>query len=163
EGGVSGRGIVLLVELGEGWRMEHRQLGNTGCRVSAVILGCGNFGGVGSHPAFIGRGETEEQAFQILDHAFELGVNALDTADAYGGGRSEEIIGKWLRARGSSARDRLLISTKTWNPVGDGPNDWGLSRVHVMRQVERSLLRLGVEHIDLYLAHEPDPTTPIEE
>jgi aryl-alcohol dehydrogenase-like predicted oxidoreductase len=143
--------------------MEYRQLGNTGCRVSAIILGCGNFGGVGSHPAFIGRGETEEEAFTLLDRAFALGINALDTADAYGGGRSEEIIGHWLRAKGSGVRDRLLISTKTFNATGDGPNDWGLSRVHIMRHVERSLQRLGVDAIDLYLAHEPDRTTPIDE
>ena len=138
-------------------------LGTTGIRVSQVILGCGNFGGIGSAPEFYGRGETEEEAFALMDRAFELGINVFDTADAYGGGRSEAMIGKWLKARGASVRDQILVSSKVFNPVGEGPNDWGLSRRHIRRQVETSLRRLGVETLDLYLIHEPDPTTPLEE
>jgi len=98
-----------------------------------------------------------------MDTAWELGINFFDTADAYGGGRSETAIGKWLKAKGAAVRDQLILSSKVFNPVGDGPNDRGLSRRHIMRQVERSLQRLGVDHIDMYLMHEPDPTTPLEE
>lgn len=143
--------------------MDYKNLGRTGLKVSAVGLGCGNFGGIGSAPAFFGRGETEEEALALMDQAWEMGINFFDTADAYGGGRSETFIGKWLKTKGARVRDQLLISSKVFNRVGDGPNDWGLSRRHIMRQVEASLGRLGVDHLDMYLIHEPDPTTPLEE
>ena len=142
---------------------EFRQLGQTGLRVSAFGMGCGNFGGVGSAPEFFGRGESEEEAFLLLDRAVDLGINFFDTADAYGGGRSEATIGKWLATKDGTVRDRLLISSKVGNPVGDGPNQWGLSRRHILRQIDDSLTRLGVDHLDMYLIHEPDPTTPLEE
>lgn len=143
--------------------MQYVNLGRTGVKVSRVILGCGNFGGIGSSPEFFGRGESEEEAAALMDAAFEAGVNVFDTADAYGGGRSEEMIGRWLAKKGAAARDRLLLSSKVFNPVGDGPNDRGLSRRHILRQVEASLRRLGADHLDLYLIHEPDPDTPLEE
>ena len=98
-----------------------------------------------------------------MDRAWDLGINFFDTADAYGGGRSEAIIGRWLKSKGTAARDRLIVSSKVYNPVGDGPNDRGLSRRHIKRQVEASLTRLGVECLDMYLIHEPDPETPLEE
>lgn len=142
--------------------MQYHNLGRTGLRVSAVALGCGNFGGIGSAPAFFGRGESEEEAFALMDAAWEAGINLFDTADAYGGGRSEQTIGKWLRAKGGGVRDQLLLSSKVFNPVGEGPNDWGLSRRHIMRQIDASLARLGADHLDLYLIHEPDPTTDLE-
>jgi aryl-alcohol dehydrogenase-like predicted oxidoreductase len=143
--------------------MIYKNLGRTGLKVSAVGLGCGNFGGIGSMPEFFGKGENEPEAFAIMDAALDAGINFFDTADAYGGGRSEAIIGKWLKTKGAAARDRLLLSSKVFNPVGDGPNDWGLSRRHILREVETSLKRLGVDHLDMYLIHEPDPTTPMEE
>lgn len=143
--------------------MEYRRLGSTGLFVSRLGLGCGNFGGIGSDPRFVGRGENDEQAFALMDRAFDAGINFFDTADAYGGGRSEAILGKWLATKDASVRDRLLISSKAFNPVGDGPNDRGLSRRHLKRQVEASLKRLGVERLDMFLIHEPDPGTPIEE
>ena len=144
--------------------MEYRNLGRTGLKISAVGLGCGNFGGIGSAPAFFGKGETEEEAFALMDAAWEMGINFFDTADAYGGGRSETYIGNWLKAKGSRVRDQLLLSSKVFNRVGDGPNDWGLSRRHILRQVEASLRRLGTDHLDMYLTHEtPDPATPLEE
>jgi len=144
--------------------MEYRNLGRTGLKISAVGLGCGNFGGIGSAPAFFGKGETEEEAFAIMDAARELGINFFDTADAYGGGRSETYIGNWLKAKSPHVRDQLLLSSKVFNRVGDGPNDWGLSRRHILRQVEASLRRLGTDHLDMYLTHEtPDPATPLEE
>lgn len=143
--------------------MEYVNLGRTGLKVSRVIMGCGNFGGVGSAPEFFGRGESKAEAHALLDEAYDLGINVLDTADAYGGGRSETYIGSWIRAKGAAVRDQLVISSKVFNPVGDGPNQRGLSRLHILRQIDASLTRLGVEYLDLYLMHEPDPATPLEE
>ena len=143
--------------------MEFHNLGRTGLRVSGFGMGCGNFGGIGSAPAFFGQGESEEEAFALLDRAVDLGINYLDTANAYGGGRSETTIGKWLAGKDTSVRDNLLISSKVANPVGPGPNQRGLSRRHILEQIDASLDRLGVDHLDMYLVHEPDPDTPLEE
>jgi aryl-alcohol dehydrogenase-like predicted oxidoreductase len=143
--------------------MRYTRLGRTGLKVSVVGLGCGNFGGIGSAPAFFGKGESEAEAFALMDAAWELGINFFDTADAYGGGRSETYIGNWLKSKGAAVRDQLILSSKVFNPVGDGPNDKGLSRRHIFREVEASLRRLGVERLDMYLIHEPDPETPLEE
>ena len=123
-----------------------------------VVLGCGNFGGIGSSPAFFGQGENREQAFELMDAAWAIGVDRFDTADAYGGGRSETWIGDWVRETGH----RPAVTSKTFNAMEDGA-DRGLARERVLRQVETSLARLGVERIDLYLTHEPDPDTPVEE
>jgi len=143
--------------------VEYKNLGRTGLKVSAVGLGCGNFGGIGSAPAFFGKGETEEEALALMDVAWDMGINFFDTADAYGGGRSETYVGHWLKDKGPRVRDQFVLSSKVFNRVGDGPNDWGLSRRHILRQIEASLTRLGTDHLDLYLMHEPDPTTPLEE
>jgi aryl-alcohol dehydrogenase-like predicted oxidoreductase len=137
--------------------MERAYLG--GVAVSRVVLGCGNFGGVGSAPAFFGRGETKEKAFAIMDAAWEAGITTFDTADAYGGGRSESFIGEWLRSR---RPDRIVIETKTYNPMAEGA-DHGLAPARVRRQLESSLERLGVERVDLYLTHAWDPNVPIAE
>src|SRR5438128_2467250 len=138
--------------------MERRQLGGTGLEVSRIILGCGNFGGIGSAPELFGQGESEEEAFRIMDAAWAFGITTFDTADAYGGGRSEETIGRWMVSRGN----RPQITTKTFNPMDTG-QDHGLSRTRITRQIESSLDRLGVDQVDLYLAHEFDPETPVEE
>jgi aryl-alcohol dehydrogenase-like predicted oxidoreductase len=123
-----------------------------------IALGCGNFGGVGSSPAFFGQGTDEATAFAIMDTAWQAGIRWFDTADAYGGGRSEEWIGRW---RGDRGVDDLMLTTKVYHSdVGD-PADTGLAPDRIRRRVERSLTRLGVERIDLYLAHEPDPETPL--
>ena len=143
--------------------MDYRRLGRTGLEISRLCLGCGSFGGIGSAPAFYGMGETEVQAAELMDRAWDAGITTFDTADAYGGGRSESFIGRWLAQKGSAVRDRLVITSKVFNPVGPGPNERGLSRVHVLRQVEASLARLQTDRIDLYLMHEVDPATPIEE
>ena len=108
-------------------------------------------------------GESEVEAFDLLDRAVDLGINFLDTADAYGGGRSEETIGKWLRNKSPSLRGDLLISSKVGNPVGDDLKFSGLSRRHILHQIDTSLSRLGVDHLDMYLIHAPDPLTPLEE
>jgi aryl-alcohol dehydrogenase-like predicted oxidoreductase len=142
--------------------VEQRQLGRSGISVSRVMLGCGNFGGVGSAPAFFGQGIPRDEAFRIMDAAWELGIRTFDTADAYGGGRSETWIGEWLAAKGTAVRDALAIETKTFNPVREG-GDHGLSRARILRQIETSLERLGVERVDLYVAHEFDPDVPQEE
>lgn len=142
--------------------MEQRELGNSGVAVSRIILGCGNFGGVGSSPAFFGQGIPKDEAFRIMDTAWELDLTTFDTADAYGGGRSESWIGEWLAAKGSAVRDAITIETKTFNPLDTG-QDHGLSRVRVRRQIDGSLKRLGVERVALYMAHSFDPDTPQEE
>jgi aryl-alcohol dehydrogenase-like predicted oxidoreductase len=142
--------------------MQFQALGRSGIEVSRIILGCGNFGGIGSAPAFFGAGETEAEAHAILDAAWEAGITTFDTADAYGGGRSETYLGNWFRARGGTVRDGAAVTTKTCNPMAEG-GDRGLSRERIRRQIESSLTRLGVERVDLYLAHAPDPATPLEE
>ena len=143
--------------------MDYRRLGSTGLKISRLGLGCGNFGGIGSASAFFGMGESEPQAFELMDRAFDAGINLFDTADAYGGGRSEAYIGRWLKTKGSAVRQHVLLSSKVFNPVGPGPNDRGLSRRHILRQVDESLGRLGTDRLDMYLIHEPDPETPLEE
>ena len=142
--------------------MEHRALGRSGVDVSRIILGCGNFGGIGSSPAYFGAGESEGEAHALMDAAWEAGITTFDTADAYGGGRSESIIGSWLRAKGPEVRDRIVLTTKTFNPMSDGA-DQGLSRERIRRQVDGSLERLGIDSIPLYLTHAMDPAVPVAE
>jgi aryl-alcohol dehydrogenase-like predicted oxidoreductase len=125
---------------------------------SRLILGCGNFGGIGSAPAFFGQGETKEEAFAIMDAAWAAGLTTFDTADAYGGGRSETWIGEWRRNTG---HDPVVI-TKTFNPMDEGA-DHGLAPARVRRQAESSLQRLGVDRIDLFLTHDWDRDIPIAE
>jgi len=123
-----------------------------------IILGCGNFGGIGSAPDLFGHGESDDEAIAIMDAAWEQGIRAFDTADAYGGGASETAIGKWMAARGR----RPALTTKTFNPMSAGA-DHGLGRERMVRQIESSLDRLGVDHVDVYLAHAFDAETPVEE
>jgi aryl-alcohol dehydrogenase-like predicted oxidoreductase len=131
--------------------MKYRAL--AGLDVSVLALGTANFGGVGSSRKLVGKGETEAEAHAVLDCAVALGINLIDTAGTYGGGASEDIIGSWLASRGAEIRGKVLISSK----VGIRG---GLGRVNVLREIERTLARLRVERIDLYLAHLPDPATP---
>ena len=123
-----------------------------------MALGCGNFGGVGSAPELFGQGLSQDQAFELMDSAWELGIRHFDTADAYGGGRSEAAIGSWIASRGV----RPLLTSKTFNPM-DAGEDHGLGAERVTRQLHSSLARLGVECVDLYLAHEFDPDVPLAE
>jgi aryl-alcohol dehydrogenase-like predicted oxidoreductase len=143
-------------------RVERRALGRSGIEVSRVALGCGNFGGVGSAPAFFGQGIPRDEAVRIMDAAWELGITTFDTADAYGGGRSETWIGEWLAAKSPAVRGALAIETKTFNPMDTG-QDRGLSRPRILRQVETSLARLRVERVALYTAHDFDPDVHQEE
>jgi aryl-alcohol dehydrogenase-like predicted oxidoreductase len=129
-----------------------------GLTISRIALGCGNFGGVGSAPEFFGQGLTEDQAFGLMDAAWETGIVHFDTADAYGGGRSEQAIGRWIRSRGVRPR----LTTKTFNPMQAGA-DHGLKPDRITRQLRSSLDRLGVDRVDLYLAHDYDPAVPLTE
>jgi aryl-alcohol dehydrogenase-like predicted oxidoreductase len=124
-----------------------------------LILGCGNFGGIGSAPAFFEQGETLEQALELMDAAWAAGITWFDTADAYGGGRSETYIGEWIRSR---RPEGLRITTKTFNPMDEG-EDRGLAPGRVRRQIDTSLRRLGVDRVDLYLAHAWDEDVPVAE
>ncbi len=121
-----------------------------------IALGCGNFGGVGSAPEFFDQGLTQDQAFELMDAAWELGITHFDTADAYGGGRSETAIGRWIRSRGV----RPALTTKTFNPMGAGA-DHGLAPERIAKHLRQSLDRLQVDHVDLYLAHDYDPDVPL--
>ena len=129
--------------------------------VSVLGLGCGGFGGVGSAPELFGKGEDKAAAFALMDHAWESGINYFDTADSYGGGVSETIIGAWLKER--KLRDKLVLSTKVFYAIAEGPNDRSLSRRHITQAIEGSLRRLQTDYVDLYVIMEPDPSTPVEE
>jgi len=134
------------------------QLGRSALMVPRIALGCGNFGGVGSAPEFFGQGLNEDQALELMDAAWEFGLTHFDTADAYGGGRSERAIGRWIASRGL----RPQLTTKTYNPMQAGA-DHGLRPERIARQLRMSLERLGVDHVELYLAHEFDPDVPLAE
>lgn len=138
--------------------MEYRKLGRTGISVSELCLGTMQFGWTAS----------EAESLQVLRAAHEAGINFIDTADIYSrwvdgnpGGVAEEIIGRWLSQSGV-ARSQVIIATKVRGPMGDGPNDEGLSRTRIMHAVEASLRRLGTDYIDLYQAHWFDEKTPID-
>jgi aryl-alcohol dehydrogenase-like predicted oxidoreductase len=137
--------------------MEHRQLGRSGLRVSALTLGTMTFGGQGPF-ADVGSVDLEGVRRQI-DLCLDAGVNLIDTADVYSHGLSEELIGRALEGR----REHVLLATKARMPMGDGANDAGLSRQHLIAACEASLRRLRTDHIDLYQVHEWDGQTPLEE
>ena len=131
--------------------MRYRHLGSSGLRVSEISLG--------SWLTYGGSVE-DEAATACIHRAFELGVNFFDTANVYRRGEAEQVVGRALRGIG---RDDYVLATKVFFPMGEGPNDSGLSRKHVMEQCERSLVRLDVDYVDLYQCHRPDPNTPVEE
>jgi aryl-alcohol dehydrogenase-like predicted oxidoreductase len=133
--------------------MDYRMLGGSGCAVSSLCLGTMTFGV-----------ETDEPgAHQQLDLFIEAGGTMVDTADVYGGGRSEEIIGRWLASRPSDVTERVVLATKGRFAVDDSPNGAGLSARHLTRALDASLRRLGLESVDLYQVHAYDPLTPLEE
>jgi 1-deoxyxylulose-5-phosphate synthase len=129
--------------------MQYKQLGRTGLKVSSICLGSMNYG----DPV------SETDSINIVKSAISLGVNFFDSADGYGKGRSEEVLGKALK----DSRQSVVIATKTGVPIGPGPNDSGLSRIHIMQAIEGSLRKLQTNYIDLYYAHFPDYGTPLEE
>jgi aryl-alcohol dehydrogenase (NADP+) len=137
--------------------MDYIRLGNTGLKVSRICLGAMTYG----DPKWREWVQTEEVGRPIIQRALELGVNFYDTADMYSLGVSEEILGRALRD--FARRDEVVIATKVYHPMGDGPNDAGLSRYHILHSIDASLKRLGVDHVDLYQIHRWDYATPIEE
>ena len=133
--------------------MEYVSLGKCGLKVSRICLGCWSFGNSAEWMLEIDR------ARPIIERAIDLGVTFFDTANSYSRGRSEEILGAVIKER----RNDLVIATKVWFPMSEKPNDRGLSRRHIMQQMEGSLKRLGVDHVDLYQIHRWDYETPIDE
>ncbi|MDE2697953.1 MAG: aldo/keto reductase, partial [Gemmatimonadota bacterium] len=135
--------------------MEYVNFGSAGVKVSRLALGLGF------------RGQADEAEGQrVIERAIDLGINLIDCANTYGPGddrthigRSEVVLGKSLKGK----RDDVVITSKVFSRIGTGPNDQGLSRYHIMREVERSLNRLDTDHIDVYLVHNFDESTPIEE
>jgi aryl-alcohol dehydrogenase-like predicted oxidoreductase len=130
--------------------MNYRYLGRTGLKVSELCLGAMTFG----------READEAESFRMLDRFVEAGGNFIDTADVYTRGASEEIVGRWLKGK---RREDFVIATKVRFPMGDGPNDAGLSRKHILAAVDDSLRRMNIESIDLYQVHCWDPGTPLGE
>ena len=136
--------------------MEYRYLGRTGLKVSPLCLGTMNFG----------PETSEEDSYAIMDKALEVGVNFFDTANVYGWkkgeGVTEQIVGRWL-AQGGGRREQIVLATKVYGEMGEGPNDRGLSAYHIKRAVEESLRRLKTDHIDLYQMHHVQRNTPWDE
>ncbi len=129
--------------------MDYRLLGCTGVRVAPLSLGTLNFG----------LGTDADTAVRLVHTALDTGINLVDTANNYNGGRSEEIVGRAIAGR----RHDVILATKVFNRMGDGPNDGGTSRLHILRACDESLRRLQTDYIDLYQVHRPDPNVPIEE
>ncbi|CAF0737674.1 unnamed protein product [Rotaria sordida] len=142
--------------------MQYQKIGHTDIEISRVILGCGCFGGIGSAPSLFNQGENEEQAHEILDAAVHLGITTFDTADAYGGGRSELYIGNWLKKCDEKVRNNIVLSSKTYNPIFVGDSK-GLSKERISEKIDGTLQRLGIKQLDMYLSHEMDEETPLEE
>jgi aryl-alcohol dehydrogenase-like predicted oxidoreductase len=138
--------------------VDYTRLGSSGLRVSPVCLGMMSYGDKNRRPWFL----SEEEALPIVRRAVELGVNFFDTADMYSNGLTEEMTGRLL-SRLFPRRDDYVLATKVYFPMGDGPNDRGLSRKHIMTAIDDSLRRLGVDYVDLYQTHRWDNETPIEE
>ncbi len=131
--------------------MQYRRLGRAGVRVSAIALGSW---------LTYGNAVAEEAAIACIHRAYELGINFFDTANVYNRGAAEEVVGRGLR---DFSRDSYVLATKVYFPMGEGPNDRGLSRKHIMEQCHASLRRLGTDYIDVYQCHRYDPETPLEE
>src|SRR5262245_19826172 len=138
--------------------MQYVRLGRTGLKVSRICLGMMTYG----DPAWRQWVLGEEEAEPFVRRAAELGINFFDTADAYSLGVSEELTGRLLR-RTFSDREAYVLATKVFNPMGDGPNEGGLSRKHILAGIDASLRRLGVDYVDLYQIHRWDMHTPIDE
>ncbi len=132
--------------------MQYRNLGKTGLKLSEIALG--------SWVTDLHDGNAKRVAKDVVNAAFDAGVNFFDCADAYSGGEAERFLGEALREH---RRSEYVVSTKVFFPMGRGANEWGLSRKHIVEQLDRSLKNLGLDYVDLYFCHRFDPTTPIEE
>src|SRR6184192_668749 len=138
--------------------MEYTNLGSTGVKVSRICLGCMTYG----HKNWRQWVLEEEEGRPFIKQAIELGINFFDTADMYSVGASEEVLGRALKEFGPS-RDKVIIASKVFYPMGDDPNQRGLSRNHIFNSIDDSLRRLGTDYVDLYQIHRFDYDTPIEE
>src|SRR5215510_1992102 len=137
--------------------MEFRTLGRSGFRVPVLSFGTGTFGGGGDFFKHWGASDVAE-ATRLVDICLEAGLNMFDSADIYSHGMAEEILGQAIKGR----RDKVLISTKASFRLGQGPNDVGSSRFHIVKSVDAALKRLGTDYIDLFQLHAFDATTPVE-
>src|SRR5215510_1098226 len=138
--------------------MQYLNLGRSGIKVSRLCLGCMTYGSTQWRPWVL----DEAASRPFFRQAWEAGINFFDTADMYSVGVSEEVLGRALKEFGPS-RDRVVIATKLYQPMGDDPNQRGLSRKHIMHSIDDSLRRLGTDYVDLYQIHRFDQHTPIEE
>src|ERR1700760_3104427 len=138
--------------------MEYTNLGFTGTKVSKICLGCMTYGTSNWRQWVL----NEEESRPFIKEALEHGINFFDTADMYSLGKSEEVLGRALKDFGPS-RDKLVIATKVFFPLGDDPNQRGLSRKHILHAIDDSLRRLGTDYVDLYQIHRVDPGHPLEE
>src|SRR6202161_1552113 len=138
--------------------MDYNRLGHSGLRVPALSFGTGTFGG-GNHFFKAWGSPDTVGASRLIDVCLDHGVSLFDTADVYSAGLAEQILGEAIKGK----RQRLLISTKTTFPMGDGPNDYGSSRLHIVDEVDKALRRLGTDYIDLLQLHGQDYNTPVEE
>jgi aryl-alcohol dehydrogenase-like predicted oxidoreductase len=145
--------------------MKYSSIKNSNLPISRISFGCSNFGGIGSAPNLVGKGDSEKDCHHMLSIAYDFGINYFDTAPTYGAGNSERILGKWLKTF-NIPRDKVVISSKVH---GNTPRTWrlwrgsGLSKKHINREIELSLKRLQLDYLDLLYIHVPDPNTPIEE
>ena len=139
--------------------MKYIKLGNTGMDVSEICLGCMGFGDAKS--GFHGWTVNEEESRKVIKRALDLGINFFDTANCYSYGSSEEFLGRAVKDY--AKRDEVAIATKVFIPMREGPNGAGLSRKHIMNEIDKSLNRLGMDYVDLYIIHRWDYNTPIEE
>lgn len=146
--------------------MKYSTINNSSLSISKIGFGCSNFGGIGSAPNLVGKGDSEKNCHQMLNLAYAFGINYFDTASTYGAGNSERILGKWLKMF-KIPRDKVVISSKIGGSI---PRTWrvwrsrkGLSKDHINRELELTLNRLQLDYLDLLYIHAPDPNTPIEE
>ena len=143
--------------------MDYSKIKNTNIKITRIGFGCANFGGIGSDPRLVGKGDSEEAAHRILDIVYDFGVNYFDTATTYGNGKSEEILGNWIK-NNKLAREDVFISSKVSKKSGIFRwNRKGLSKKHIFKQIEVSLKRLQLDYLDIFYIHAPDPATPIVE
>ncbi len=143
--------------------MKYATIKNTDIKVTRIGFGCANFGGIGSDPRLVGKGDSEDDAHKILDKAYNFGINCFDTAATYGNGKSEEILGRWIKRNKLARKDVHISSKVSKKSRGLFWSSKGLSKGYILKQIEVSLKRLQLEYLDIFYIHAPDPATPIVE
>jgi aryl-alcohol dehydrogenase-like predicted oxidoreductase len=145
--------------------LKYSAIKNSSFHISRISFGCSNFGGIGSAPNLVGKGDSEKDSHHMLNMAYALGINYFDTAPTYGAGNSERILGNWIK-KFNIPRDNVIISSKIHGGISRSWRIWrsgGLSKKHINKELELSLKRLQIDYLDLLYIHAPDPNTPIEE